>query len=114
VPFFPHEQPLSEVLGRWLAKEQPGMAWVADLVASVNVELIDHLGGPHLLIGPSHFMRKGLDDAAAERIWNYSVYPYIEEQLFGQHDLIATYRWREVLKRCEPAAPAAEPPAAPA
>jgi hypothetical protein len=30
------------------------------------------------------------------------VYPYIEEQLFGQHDLVATYRWNDVLKRCGP------------
>ena len=37
----------------------------------------------HAAIGPSYFMKEGLDDAAVERIWKHSVLPYIEERRFG-------------------------------
>ena len=37
----------------------------------------------HAAIGPSYFMKPGLDEAAVKRIWKHSVLPYIEERRFG-------------------------------
>lgn len=80
VSFDPHEPPVAGLLGRWLAEKAPGMEWVADAVAKAN-ELLD---SRHAAIGPSYFMKEGLDEDAVERIWKHSVMPYIEEHLFGE------------------------------
>jgi 5-methylcytosine-specific restriction protein B len=85
-------------LHRWLvANREP--AWVADLLDLVNDELRERLGGPHLQIGPSHFMRDDLTDETLEQIWTYSVFPYIEEQLYGDEAGINEYRFGKILKR---------------
>lgn len=101
IPFFPQEGPMAGLLGRWL-HENGGPEWVAELVEMVNTELYDRLGGPHLQIGPSHFMTGGLDDETKlRRIWTYNVYPYIEEQLFGELAEINRYTWDAVRARFE-------------
>ena len=87
VPFDPHEPPVEGLLGRWLAEKAPGMEWVADAVAKAN-ELLD---SRHAAIGPSYFMKEGLDEDAAERIWKHSVMPYIEEHLFGEPDRLKDF-----------------------
>ena len=94
---------MAGLLGRWLEKNG-GPTWVADLVDAVNAELQVKLGGPHLQIGPSHFMRPKLDEEALQRIWTYNVYPFIEEQLWGQTSEIAKYTWKSVLERLRPEA----------
>ena len=81
VEFHPDKWPIQGLLRRYLREESPGMAWVADVVDRANEFLNDE---PHAAIGPSHFMKPGLDEAAVERIWKYGVRPYIEERLFGQ------------------------------
>ena len=97
VGFFPNEGPMADLLRRWLAaKNEPD--WVADLLDMVNDELRERLGGPHLQIGPTHFMREGLNDVL-EQVWTYSVYPYIEEQLYGDQTGIREYSFARVMKR---------------
>ena len=98
VPFFPHEGAIAGVLRSWLAANGERQD-VADLLDMVNEELRNDLGGPHLQVGPSHFMRKGLDDEQLQRIWTYSVFPYIEEQLFGDEATIARYTFDAVWRR---------------
>jgi 5-methylcytosine-specific restriction enzyme B len=98
VGFFPHEGEVAGLLRRWLEAEG-GPTWVADLLDQVNDELRRDLGGPHLQIGPSYFMVDGLDETKLERIWRYSIHPYIEEQLFGQQDRIDMYRFDAVWAR---------------
>ena len=44
------------------------------------------LGSRHAAIGPSYFMKEGLNEDAVKRIWKHSVMPYIEEHLFGEPD----------------------------
>ena len=56
------------------------MLWVADVVEAANEKLREDR---HAAIGPSYFMRDGLDNEAVERIWKHSVLPYIEERRFG-------------------------------
>ncbi len=81
VEFHPDEEPVKGVLRRWLdANELGHMAWLADVVDRANEKLKDDR---HAAIGPSYFMKNGLDDAAVERIWKHSVLPYIEERRFG-------------------------------
>ncbi|AEG43907.1 McrB family protein [Isoptericola variabilis] len=116
VPFVPHEGPLSNVLRRWLkANGEP--AWVASLVDGVNDELRGLLRGTHLLIGHSHFMVAGagpekasvLDDKRLRRIWDYGIYPMIEDQLYGKPEKLSDFTWEAVLRRYGPgSAPAAE------
>jgi 5-methylcytosine-specific restriction protein B len=98
VGFFPNEGLMSGLLREWLrVNREPD--WVADLLDMVNDELRDHLGGPHLQIGPSHFMRPGLTDAALKQVWTFSVFPFIEEQLYGNQGLVRDYEFVRVMKR---------------
>ncbi|MBO1766982.1 AAA family ATPase [Allobranchiibius sp. GilTou38] len=101
VPFMPHEGPMEGLLLRWLSAHD-GPVWVAELVDRVNEELRHALRGPHLQIGHSHFMVDQLDDAALQRIWNYSIYPFIEDQFYGREDLLRTFTWAAVLERHGP------------
>lgn len=98
LPFMPHEGPMEGLLARWLERHD-GPVWVAGVVDRVNEELRQILRGPHLQIGHSHFMSDALDDAALRRIWQYGVYPFIEDQLYGREDVLATFTWDEVLAR---------------
>ncbi|MGN6413730.1 AAA family ATPase [Flexivirga sp.] len=114
VPFMPHEGPMEGLLRRWL-EAHDGPVWVAGIVDRVNDELRRALRGPHLQIGHSHFMAEGLNDAALQRIWTYSIYPFIEDQFYGREDVLRTFTWQSVLERHGPGARAAageEPPPA--
>lgn len=98
IPFFPNRGPLKGVLDRWLACEgEP--AWVGELVAQVNDELERELGGPHLQLGSSHFMKHNLDRDALRRIWEYNVEPFIEDQFFGDPERINRFRFGQVWSR---------------
>ena len=81
VAFDTNEEPVKGLLRRWLRQNELGhMEWVADLVDRANEQLNDR----HAAIGPSYFMKPGLDEARVERIWRHDVLPYIEERLFGE------------------------------
>ena len=98
VHFSPNEDPIQGLLDRWLQKHgEP--AWVGELVAQVNDELEEELGGSHLLLGPSHFMKPNLDKEAVRRIWEYDIKPFIEDQFFGDREQIDKFRFDNVYKR---------------
>ena len=59
------------------------MAWLADVVERANMRLDDR----HAAIGPSYFMKQGLTEERAKRIWQHEVLPYIEERLYGEEGL---------------------------
>ena len=80
VEFHPDDEPVKGVLRRWLQANRPDMEWVADVVERANELLKDDR---HAAIGPSYFMKDGLDEDMVERIWKHSVLPYIEERRFG-------------------------------
>ena len=89
VEFHPDDEPIKGLLRRYLDKNAPpGMEWVADVVERANEKLKDDR---HAAIGPSYFMKAGLDDDAVERIWKHSVLPYVEELLFGQNDRLSEF-----------------------
>ena len=85
--FHPDKPPIQGLLRRWLDRHAPDMRRVEQLVAKANEKLDDR----HAAIGPSYFMRRGLDDAAVEMIWEHNVLPYIEERLFGQSDRLKEF-----------------------
>lgn len=106
VPFFPHEGEIKGLLRRYLeGQERDTGLWVADALDGVNAELRELLGGPHLQVGPSHFMVKEeveLNLDRVEEIWEFSIHPYIEEQLFGREEQIAKFTFDEVRIRYGP------------
>ncbi|MCY4271959.1 MAG: AAA family ATPase [bacterium] len=98
IPFFPNRKPIAGLLDRWLeANGKP--SWVGELMAQVNDELKSALSGDDLLIGPSHFMKKGLDTEAVRRIWEYNIEPLIEDQFFGDPTEIERFRFDSVYQR---------------
>ena len=97
VEFHPDDEPVKGVLRRWLkAKGLDGMEWVADVVESANEKMKDDR---HAAVGPSYFMKDGLNEEAVRRIWRHSVLPYIEERRFGEDDSRGEFGlealWRE-------------------
>lgn len=97
VPFFPGEGMVGGLLDRWLHAREPSQTWIGELVDMVNERLSIDLGGPHLQIGPSYFMKSGIDEHRLAEIWRYDIMPFIEDQLFGQPEKIARYRFEVVL-----------------
>ena len=96
VSFDPHEPPIEGLLSRWLADEAaPDMEWVADVVAKAN----EQFDSRHAAIGPSYFMKKGLDEKDVERIWRHSVMPYIEEHLFGEPDRLKDFKLKKLRRK---------------
>ena len=61
-------------------------------------------------VGHSHFMVKkepgGVDrvltDARLPRIWEYDIYPFIEDQLYGKPEKLAAFTWDAVRKTYGP------------
>ncbi len=99
VEFHPDHKPVRSVLRKWLQENAEGMEWVADAVEKVNEKLKDDR---HAAIGPSYFMKEGLDTVAVERIWKHSVLPYIEERRFGGEEGSQEFDLNTLLKK-EPA-----------
>ncbi|MCQ3811228.1 MAG: AAA family ATPase [Acidimicrobiia bacterium] len=100
IPFFPNQGAVQGLLERWIKRHHgEGARWVWELVAQVNDELIAALGGPHLQIGPSHFMKENLDEAAVRRIWQFNIEPFIEDQFFGDTQQIERFRFEAALER---------------
>ena len=87
VEFHPDEEPVKNVLRNWLkANVDPAWSgWPTSLTRPTGKLRDDR----HAAIGPSYFMKRGLDETAVKRIWKHSVLPYIEERLFGNEDRIA-------------------------
>lgn len=75
---FPGEAPVTGMFRDYLAKKHPTMTWLADLLDRAN----ELLGDRNVAIGPSHFMRRDLDEETARRIWRHSVLPTIRDQFF--------------------------------
>lgn len=80
--FHPDRPPIQGLLKRWLDRNAPQMAWIADVVDRANEKLNDRQAA----IGPSYFMTSNLDDRKVSLIWKHGVLPYIKEHLYGEHD----------------------------
>ena len=109
VPLFPDQEPVADLLARYLTEHQPEMTWVAELLASVNEELVEHMNHRDFQIGPSHFMKEDLDEVMLKRIWDHSVFPLIEEQFYNDPDRVKRYRYDVVKLRWSRAGDASTP-----
>jgi len=87
VEFHPHKPPVEGILQRWLEQNAPAMSWVADIVDRANKNLDDQQAA----IGPSYFMKHGLNEEMLGLIWEHNVRPYIEEHLYGEHDRLGEF-----------------------
>ncbi|MYB17846.1 MAG: AAA domain-containing protein [Holophagales bacterium] len=87
VEFHPDRPPIEGLLHHWLERNAPEMAWMADIVDEANRRLDDRTAA----IGPSYFMRDGLDEVKVKLIWNHNVVPYLEECLFGEPDRLRDF-----------------------
>ena len=87
VEFHPDKAPVEGLLGRWLERNAPEMAWVADVMRRANSKLDDRQAA----IGPSYFMKKDLDEEKVRLIWEHNVLPYVEEHLYGETDRLAEF-----------------------
>lgn len=115
IPFVPHEGPLKGVLREWL-KVNGEPLWIAGMVDAVNERLRVELRGSHLLIGHSHFMVRTSGDKATpqlteerlRRIWEYGIYPLIEDQLHAKPEKLGSFRWQSVLSDYGPGSKSVE------
>ena len=101
VEFSPHEPPVKELLRNWLRQEKPDMLQVADLVDLANRKLPDR----QIAIGPSYFMHENLDEEWLGLIWKHSIIPTVEEQLFGNTELIAAFDLTKLRAELQPGDP---------
>ena len=100
VEFHPDVEPVKGVLRRWLKSTgQSHMKWVADVVKRAN-ELLKE--DRHAAIGPSYFMKPGLDYNAVKRIWKHSVLPYIEERRFGGDQVAEEFDLEKLKQKVQP------------
>jgi MoxR-like ATPase len=99
IPFFPDRPPVEGLLGRWLRKNRPEMAWVADVVDRANERLADRNGA----IGPSFFLKADLDEARLERIWRHEIAPYLEDHFLDEPERLAEFELRKL--RAGPSVP---------
>ena len=96
VDFHPDKEPVKSVLPSWLEENAPGMDWVARVVDGAN-ELLR--ADRHAAIGPSYFMKPGLNDEAVQRIWEHSVLPYLEERFFGNYDQLEQFNLKKLRRQ---------------
>ena len=87
VEFHPDKPPIKGLLRDWLDDKAEGMEWVADVVDLANEKLENR----EAAIGPSYFMQDNLTEEKVSLTWEHNVLPYIEEQLYGQHDRLAEF-----------------------
>ena len=87
VEFHPDKAPVEGLLGRWLERNAPEMAWVAEVMRRANSKLDDRQAA----IGPSYFMKEDLDEEKVRLIWEHNVLPYVEEHLYGEADRLSEF-----------------------
>ena len=103
IPFVPdlrEDNPIANLLARWL-DDNGEEAWVADFVNAVNAKLSAEIGGDHLLLGPSYFMRSGIDEEMLAQIWRYQIEPLIDDLFFGD-DKARKFRFESVMADFRP------------
>lgn len=98
VPFTPNDEQNGGLLRRWLEKKHLPV-WPADVVDEVNSQLETDLGHADLLIGPSYFMKEGLDEERMATIWRYAIEPLMSDVFHGDEALVKKYTWTAVAKQ---------------
>ena len=87
VEFHPDKAPIEGLLGRWLGRNAPEMAWVADVMRRANSKPDDRQAA----IGPSYLMKEDLEEEKVRLIWEHNILPYVEEHLYGETGRLAEF-----------------------
>ncbi|MYA50807.1 MAG: AAA domain-containing protein [Chloroflexi bacterium] len=87
VEFDTSKEPIGGLLRRWLTRNASDMVWVAEVVDRANERLNDR----HAAIGPSYYMKPGLTEERARRVWLHDILPYVEERLYGEREALAEF-----------------------
>lgn len=110
IPFVPDidgQNPVASVLRRWVDANGE-LDVLPDMLDRINNKLRADLGGDHLLLGPSYFMKPGLDEERLREIWTYQIEPLVEDVFFGQTERINSYRFDAVWAEFGPESQSAE------
>ena len=78
------------LFARWLAANPGSLPWLGQLYHALTEEAIPE---PAFRIGPSAFMKPGLDEAAVARVWRREVMPYLQEYYFDQPHSAQQWAW---------------------
>lgn len=87
---FAHFAADPDLFARWLASNPVEPAYLEPLYRRLATEAIDD---PNFAIGPSYFMQRDLTEGKLERIWRYSIEPYLSEYYIDQPEKAAVWRW---------------------
>ena len=90
-----------------MESQTEGLQWVADIVDLANEKLENR----EAAIGASYFMQDDLTEEEVRLIWEHNVLPYIEEQLYGQHDRLAEFGLERLRREVSSAGDAESEPA---
>ena len=85
-----------DLFDRWLAHNPPAVPYLGALYRRLATEAIDD---PDFAIGPSHFMRPGLDEAGLAQVWRRSIMPYLEEYYVDRPAQAQQWAWDGELVR---------------
>jgi len=96
VPDVAGTNPISKVLSNWVEQTNQKLTVLPEIVDTVNNRLNKELGGLHLAIGPSYFMRNGIDETILREIWKYQIQPLIDDVFFGEPEQQAKFSFDEV------------------
>ncbi len=75
---------------RWLAAHPSAVPWLGALYRALAERGIDERT---YAIGPSVFMRPGLDAEAIHNIWKWSVMPYLREYYIDRPGAVPLWEW---------------------
>jgi 5-methylcytosine-specific restriction protein B len=104
VPFMPREDPISNVLAKWLdANGHDGEP--AELLKAMN----DRIANDEIAIGPSYFITRDGSYPKLERVWRNAIMPLLEEHYYGTTRVVTEEFGLESLRKSL-AVPLAEPP----
>ena len=84
--------PVSQVLNKWV-EENHELQILPELMNAINNKLRSELGGDHLVLGPSYFMRPGMDEEKLRKLWKFQIDPLIEDLFFGEPERQKRFRF---------------------
>lgn len=87
---FAHFKADPDLFDRWLVANPSPLSRLGELYRRLTDEAIDD---PDYAIGPSLFMRPGLDEDGLRRVWAWSVMPYLQEYYFDQQPKADLWAW---------------------
>lgn len=80
----------ADLYARWLAQHDGALPYLGELYRRLAGEAIDDA---NFAIGPSYLMKPDLTEGRLERIWRFSIEPYLEEYYVDQPGKVDPWRW---------------------